>query len=134
MCCIRVPQEKPASATFSVVVYPEFLRSVGGASGGGAAGLLDALGPGVQQLGQGVLVGQLQQLGRHGSVDLQQEAVGSCWGGQICMSQEDLLTSQWLGAALTILVSVGGPVGALLGVVGRNPQLQRRNAREVLVV
>lgn len=55
-------------------------------------------------------------------------------GGQICVRQEDLLTSQGLGAALTILVSVGGPVGALLRVVGRNPQLQRRNAREVPVV
>lgn len=38
------------------------------------------------------------------------------------------------GAALTILVSVVGPVGALLGVVGGDPQLQRRNAGKVLIV
>lgn len=64
-------------------------------------------------------------------------SAGSCWfllgGGR------SLLTGAHLegppgGAALTILVSVVGPVGALLGVVGGDPQLQRRNAGKVLVV
>lgn len=54
---------------------------VGGASCRRATGLLDALGPRVEQLGHRVFVRQLQQFGRHGSVDLQQEAVGSCWEG-----------------------------------------------------
>lgn len=57
-------------------------EGVGGASGSRATGLLDALGPRVEQLRQRVFVGQLQQFGRHGSVDLLQEAVGSCWGGR----------------------------------------------------
>lgn len=50
---------------------------MGGASGSRQAGLADALGPGVEQLCHGVFVGQLQQLGRHVSVDRLQEAVGT---------------------------------------------------------
>lgn len=38
------------------------------------------------------------------------------------------------GAALTILVTAVSPVGALLRVVGRNPELQRRNAGKVLII
>lgn len=107
---------------------------MGGASGGGAAGLLDALGPRVQQLGQRVFVRQLQQLGRHGPVDLQQEAVGSCWEEADLLQSGDDLAGPSVGVALTILVTVVSPVGALLGVVCRNPELQRRNARKVLII
>lgn len=35
---------------------------------------------------------------------------------------------------LTVLVAVVGPVRALLGVIGRNPELQRRNARKVFII
>lgn len=42
---------------------------VGGASGSRQTGLLDALGPRVEQLRHRVFVRQLQQFGRHGSVD-----------------------------------------------------------------
>lgn len=51
----------------------------GVASGSGQTGLSDALSPGVQQLCHRVFVGQLQQFGRHVSVDRLQEAVGACW-------------------------------------------------------
>ena len=47
----------------------------GGASGGGQTGLPDALRPRVEQLRHRVFVRQLQQFGRHVSVDRLQEAV-----------------------------------------------------------
>lgn len=50
---------------------------VGGASGCRQTGLADALCPGVEEFRHRVLVGQLQQFGRHVLVDSLQEAVGT---------------------------------------------------------
>lgn len=66
-------------------------------------------------------------------------SAGSCWfllggGGRSLLTKPPPGGGHQGGAALTILVSVVGPVGALLRVVGGDPQLQRRNAGKVPVV
>ncbi len=63
----------------SVAAVGDVRWVVGGASGSRQACLADALSPGVEQLRHRVFVRQLQQFGRHVSVDRLQEAVGTCW-------------------------------------------------------
>lgn len=135
LCCLRASQDKGAPARLPQEPLWAGPRGVGGASGGGAAGLVHALGPGVEQLGHRVFVRQLQQLGGHGPVHLQQEAVGSCWEEHTSATATTTTTS-WArpGRGLTVLVPVVRPVRALVRVVGGDAELQRRDAREVLVI